>query len=149
MNIVHCSQLELHCFPTVFQQDSPPLERSENKKQTDRYKIDKTFLSLTAHQSYILIYDNRHYVQIRVPCVKTDMTEYSTDSLANSLPRPSNSSSTEAGSHSATTDVIFSPLRHEELLPRTVPTDPNALSTQPTCKLNVYEEQLTKLLRAF
>ena len=73
--------------------------KSENKKQTNRYKRDKTFPSLTVHQSYIttLKSGSRHYVQTRVPCVKTYMTEYSTDSLANSLPRPSNSSSTGAG----------------------------------------------------
>lgn len=113
MNIVHCVQPGLHRFPTLIQQDSLGFEKNENKK-TNRYKKDKTFPSLTVHQSYIttLTSDCRHYVQTRVPCVKTYMTEYSSDNLANSLPRPSNYSSTEAGegSQSTTSDLIFSPL---------------------------------------
>lgn len=62
--------------------------------------MDKTFLLLPVHQSYILISDSRNYVQTRVLYVKTYMTEYSTDSLANSLPRPSNYLNTEPGSQS-------------------------------------------------
>lgn len=66
------------------------------KKKLTGIKKDKTFLLwlyfVHPQKSYIttLIFDSKHYVQTRVPCVKTYMTEYSTDSLANSPPRPSN-----------------------------------------------------------
>lgn len=76
-----------------------------NIKKPTGIKKTRHSLSLTVHQSYIttLTFDSRHYVQTRVPCVKTYMTEYSSDSLANSLPRPSNYSSTEAGEGSQST----------------------------------------------
>lgn len=83
-------------------------------KMTNRYKKDKTFRSLPVHQSYIatLAFDSS-YVESTLLCVKTYMTEYSCDSLANSLPRPSKCSCASAGqgSRSASTGLVFSPRR--------------------------------------
>lgn len=57
---------------------------------TNRYKKDKTFRSLAVDPSYIAtLASDSSYVQSRLLCVKTYMTEYRSGSLANSLPRPS------------------------------------------------------------
>lgn len=116
MNIVHRTQPGLRRFPTLIQEYSCVLGKKKEikiKNKSTRRKKDKAFPSLTVHQSYItdLTCDSKHYVQTRLPCVKTSMTEYSCDRLVNRLPRPSNYSSTEAGegSRSASAHLVLSP----------------------------------------
>lgn len=81
---------------------------------TNRYikqKTHKTLPSVTVHQSYIAtLASDSSYVQTPLVCVKTHMTEYGCDSLANSFPRPSNCPCAEAGQgrRSASTDPSFS-----------------------------------------
>lgn len=69
---------------------------TKNKKQTNRYKKDETFLftgtSLELHND-AYIRQQTLCTDAKVPCVKTYMTEYSPDSEANSPSRPSNCSS--------------------------------------------------------
>lgn len=88
-------------FPPRFKKTHVCL-RSVEIKKTKPTGIKKTRHSLPwrSTKSYItkLTSDSsRHYVQTGLPCVKTYVTEYSSDSLATSLPRPSNYSSTGEG----------------------------------------------------
>lgn len=108
--------INYEAFFTVHSPDYTTLVRKKKEiiclKLTNRYKKDKTFRSLTAHQSYIATFaSDSSYVQTTLLCVKTRMTECSSDSLANSLPRPSKCSCAEAGqgSRSASTGLVFSP----------------------------------------
>lgn len=82
---------------------------------TNRYKKDKTFRALTDDQSYIAsVASDSSSVETRLARVRTYMTENSSDSLANSLPRPSKCSCAE-GSRSASTRLVFSPRRCNRL----------------------------------
>lgn len=99
---------------TVHSPDYTTLGRKKKKiirlKMTNRYKKDKTFRSLTVHQNYIATSD-RSAVETRLWCVRTYMTEYGSDSLANSLARPSKCSWAGAGpgGRLAGTGPLFSP----------------------------------------
>lgn len=87
-------------------------------KMTNRYKKDKTFRSLTVDQSYIAtVACDSSSVETRLARVRTYMTEKSSDSLANSLPRPSKCFRAEAGrgGRSASTRLLSSPRRWSRL----------------------------------
>lgn len=53
-------------------------------------KTRHSFRWLSTEATLRLIFDSQYYVQPKVPYVKTNMTEWSSDGLANSHSRPSN-----------------------------------------------------------